>query len=81
MSELRQGRSRHGEGSGWNRVAVEPEAMGRMAPSPNACTHQGWSPDRIDELRRLWAEGLSAAQVAKKMGGLTRNAVIGKATG
>lgn len=38
-----------------------------------------WTDERIAELRRLWAEGLSASQVAGEMGGgLTRNAVIGK---
>lgn len=38
-----------------------------------------WTPERIDTLTALWAEGYSASQIAAKMGGLTRNAVIGKA--
>lgn len=37
-----------------------------------------WTDERIDELRRLWAEGLSASQIANELGGVTRNAVIGK---
>lgn len=37
-----------------------------------------WTDERIDELRRLWAEGLSASQIANSLGGVTRNAVIGK---
>lgn len=37
-----------------------------------------WTDERIEELRRLWAEGLSASQIAKMLGGVTRNAVIGK---
>ena len=38
----------------------------------------GWTPERIDTLTRLWAGGLSASKVARKLGGVTRNAVIGK---
>ena len=38
-----------------------------------------WTQERVDLLRRLWLEGLSAAQVAAELGeGVTRNAVIGK---
>jgi len=38
----------------------------------------GWSIDRVATLSRLWREGLSASQIAKQIGGVTRNAVIGK---
>jgi GcrA cell cycle regulator len=38
----------------------------------------GWSEDRVERLKALWADGLSASQVAKELGGVTRNAVIGK---
>jgi len=39
-----------------------------------------WTMERVDLLTRLWAEGLSARQIAMKLGGgVTRNAVIGKA--
>jgi GcrA cell cycle regulator len=38
----------------------------------------GWTDDRVATLRKLWAEGLSASQIAKQLGGVTRNAVIGK---
>ena len=37
-----------------------------------------WTEDRVEILTKLWAEGLSASQIAKKLGGVTRNAVIGK---
>jgi GcrA cell cycle regulator len=37
-----------------------------------------WSDDRIATLSRLWRDGLSASQIAKSLGGVTRNAVIGK---
>lgn len=37
-----------------------------------------WTEDRVEILSKLWAEGLSASQIAKQLGGVTRNAVIGK---
>jgi len=37
-----------------------------------------WTEDRVEVLTKLWAEGLSASQIAKQLGGVTRNAVIGK---
>jgi GcrA cell cycle regulator len=41
-------------------------------------TGAGWTDERVDVLRRLWDEGLSASQIAAQLGGVTRNAVIGK---
>lgn len=37
-----------------------------------------WTEDRVELLKKLWAEGLSASQIARTMGDVTRNAVIGK---
>ena len=38
-----------------------------------------WTIDRVDQLKCLWTEGLSASQIARTLGeGITRNAVIGK---
>lgn len=37
-----------------------------------------WTDERVEQLKTLWAEGHSASQIAKTMGGVTRNAVIGK---
>ena len=37
-----------------------------------------WTDDRVETLKRMWAEGQSASQIAKELGGVTRNAVIGK---
>ena len=37
-----------------------------------------WTEDRVEILTKLWADGLSASQIAKELGGVTRNAVIGK---
>ena len=37
-----------------------------------------WTDDRVEILKKLWVEGQSASQIAKELGGVTRNAVIGK---
>lgn len=37
-----------------------------------------WTDERIATLRELWEQGLSASQIAGKLGNITRNAVIGK---
>src|ERR1700754_2085357 len=37
-----------------------------------------WTDERVELLKRLWSEGLSASQIAAELGGITRNAVIGK---
>lgn len=39
----------------------------------------GWTEERVNRLKQLWQEGLSASQIAGRLGqGCTRNAVIGK---
>lgn len=38
-----------------------------------------WTKDRTALLEKMWTEGKSAAEIAKELGGVTRNAVIGKA--
>lgn len=38
-----------------------------------------WTDERVEKLKKLWAEGLSASQIATQLGGgVSRNAVIGK---
>ena len=37
-----------------------------------------WTDERVELLKKYWAEGLSASQIATKLGDVTRNAVIGK---
>jgi GcrA cell cycle regulator len=37
-----------------------------------------WTDERVEQLRKLWSEGLSASQIATRLGDVTRNAVIGK---
>ncbi len=38
-----------------------------------------WTDERIDHLKTLWEKGLTASQIAEELGGVSRNAVIGKA--
>jgi len=38
-----------------------------------------WTDQRIDQLKALWDKGLTASQIADELGGVSRNAVIGKA--
>ena len=37
-----------------------------------------WTEERVERLKKMWSEGQSASQIAKELGGVTRNAVIGK---
>src|SRR5882724_10791269 len=37
-----------------------------------------WTDERVEALKKLWTDGLSASQIAAELGGITRNAVIGK---
>ena len=37
-----------------------------------------WSDERVELLKKLWQDGLSASQIAAELGSVTRNAVIGK---
>ncbi len=37
-----------------------------------------WTDERVELLKKFWADGLSASQIANQLGEVTRNAVIGK---
>ena len=39
----------------------------------------GWTLEKVNELKQLWGKGNTAAQIASIIGGVSRNAVIGKA--
>ena len=41
-------------------------------------TRSNWTEERIETLKKLWTDGLAASQIAAELGGITRNAVIGK---
>jgi GcrA cell cycle regulator len=49
-------------------------------PTEGAMSDPGntWSDERVELLKKLWADGLSASQIAAEIGNVTRNAVIGK---
>ncbi len=38
-----------------------------------------WTDERIERLKELWSKGMTASQIADELGGVSRNAVIGKA--
>src|SRR6188508_2836724 len=38
-----------------------------------------WTEERIERLKAMWTEGSTASQIADELGGVSRNAVIGKA--
>lgn len=51
----------------------------RAEPPSNLDDGAWWTKARVALLKKLWADGLSASQIATKLGNVTRNAVIGKA--
>lgn len=56
-------------------VGRRPE---RARPSTTPKHHPEWPPERIEQLRALWAEGLSTAEIGRRMG-CGKNAIVGKA--
>ncbi len=45
----------------------------------DSSTKNAWTDERVEKLKKLWNEGRSGANIADMLGGVTRNAVIGKA--
>ena len=39
----------------------------------------GWTEEKVNKLKELWGKGNTASQIAEIIGGISRNAVIGKA--
>ena len=59
--------------AGWG-IPVSAETL-----DSHGGTKLSWTEERVELLKRLWGEGLSASQIAARLGmGVTRNAVIGK---
>ena len=54
--------------------------IGPVSPLSQQRENQGmaWNDERVELLKKLWSDGLSASQIAGRLGGVTRNAVIGK---
>src|SRR5690606_16559827 len=65
---------------GQRRLPLEygPPPRGSDVTDSTRSDKMGWTDERVEQLKRLWAEGLSASQLAGRLGGLTRNAVLGK---
>ena len=38
-----------------------------------------WTKQKVDKLTKFWEQGISAREIAEKLGEISRNAVIGKA--
>jgi GcrA cell cycle regulator len=38
-----------------------------------------WTDEKVDRLKELWGQGMSASEIAELLGEVSRNAVIGKA--
>ncbi|HEY5409274.1 MAG TPA: GcrA family cell cycle regulator, partial [Caulobacteraceae bacterium] len=47
--------------------------MARRTPAKDKPSSHGWTPKRVAILQKLWLDGLSAGQIAKLLGGTTRN--------
>jgi len=45
---------------------------------PKTITKSAWPDERVDLLKSMWAEGRSASQIARELGGVSRNAVLSK---
>src|SRR6516162_9843037 len=67
---------RHVDGLGLPYLASPLVGTGRRASAKRRA--MGWTDERVETLKKLWLDGLSASQIAKQLGGVTRNAVIGK---
>lgn len=53
--------------------------MDSAIPTPRTgIAEMNWTDERVEKLKKLWSEGLSASQIAAQLGGVSRNAVIGK---
>lgn len=59
----------------WGEEALPTDHRG---PPPTPEIGMSWTDERVETLKKMWAEGQSASQIAKELGGVTRNAVIGK---
>jgi GcrA cell cycle regulator len=53
-------------------------ALEARAPDAQGAIFMAWTDERVELLKKLWGEGLSASQIAGRLGSVTRNAVIGK---
>src|SRR6266851_96252 len=64
--------------AGFSTQYIDRRIAGAGCNSRGRRVVMGWTDERVEILKKLWLEGLSASQIAKQLGGVTRNAVIGK---
>jgi len=56
-------------------ASASPRVVGRQGSD----TGMSWTDERIEKLTKMWEGGATASQIAEELGGVSRNAVIGKA--
>jgi hypothetical protein len=54
------------------------EARDRPVSRDEAAMPEQWTAERVTLLKQLWASGVSAGKIAAQLGGVSRNAVVGK---
>lgn len=59
-------------------TVAAPEEETSNGPAGEGKAMTPWTDDRVDSLKRLWGAGMSANEIARKLGGTSRGAVIGK---
>lgn len=59
-------------------ITPEPKPVPSVKPPAAGTGMIAWSDERVTLLKRLHADGFSASQIAERLGGTTRNSVIGK---
>lgn len=58
--------------------SIAQEQQSSADPKEMSQTLTSWSESRVERLKKLWAAGMSASEIAQELGGTSRNAVIGK---
>jgi GcrA cell cycle regulator len=58
-------------------AALSAERAARKELEQNQ--NMSWTEERIERLKKMWHDGATASQIADELGGVSRNAVIGKA--
>ena len=66
---------------GWSLTApsLVADAVTRKPYAEEDRMSLSWTDERIDRLKELWSQGKTASHIAEELGGVSRNAVIGKA--
>ena len=59
-------------------MVMPPESEGALIEIKKRSAGMNWTDERVELLKKLWSDGLSASQIAAQLGGVSRNAVIGK---